>query len=72
MPELSLKLSWEQYESLKVLAEADQIRPEDVAIRAINGYILGRQDELADRAIPILTDLDDHLLGLDEVTSLGI
>jgi hypothetical protein len=68
MPELNLKLSWEQYDTLKMLSEADQILLEEIAVRAIDNYILTRRKEMAEKTPPALTDLEDHLLGSDEVS----
>jgi hypothetical protein len=68
MPELNLKLSWEQYDALKTLSEADQILLEEIAIRAIDKYILTRRKEVAGEISPGLTDLEDHLLGSEEVS----
>jgi hypothetical protein len=68
MPELNLKLSWEQYDALKTLSEADQILLEEIAIRAIDKYILTRRKEVAGGVSPGLTDLEDHLLGSEEVS----
>jgi hypothetical protein len=72
MPQLTLKLSWEQYEALKILSEADQILLEEIALRAIDNYVLTRQVETAEKSLPGVTDLEDHLLGSDEVMNLGI
>jgi hypothetical protein len=72
MPELTLKLSWEQFETLQMLAEADEILVEEAAVRAVNNYILTRRAEIAEATPPRVTDLEDHLLDSDEVMSLDI
>jgi hypothetical protein len=41
MPELTVELTWREWEGLETVADAEEISPEEVVRRALDAYVPG-------------------------------
>jgi hypothetical protein len=72
MPELTVELTWREWEFLEAVAQAEEISMEEVMRRALDSYLA--QDHIQrmqpnDRSV---TATRDHLVGPAEVLDLDL
>ena len=72
MPELTVELTWREWESLEVVAQAEQISMEEVVRRALDVYLAQEHIHMAQPSDDSVTATRDHLVGPREVMDLDL
>jgi hypothetical protein len=72
MPELTLELTWREWEYLEAVAGAEEISPEEVIRRALDAYLAQEHVKRLRSQDDSVAATRDHLVGPDEVLDLDL
>ena len=72
MPHLTVELTWQMWEALEAVAQAEEIAPEEVVRRALDGYLAEERMRLVEQKDSTVVATRDHLVGPDEVMNLEL
>ncbi len=72
MPQLTVELTWREWEYLEAVAEAEEISLEEVVRRALDVYLAGERVKRLQSRDDSVTATRDHLVGSDEVMDLDL
>jgi len=72
MPHLTVELTWQMWEALEAVARAEEIAPEEVVRRALDGYLAEERMRLVEQKDSTVVATRDHLVGPDEVMNLEL
>jgi len=72
MPQLTVELTWREWEYLEVVAEAEEISLEEVVRRALDAYLAQEQVNKLQSRDDSVAATRDHLVGPDEVMDLDL
>jgi len=72
MPQLTVELTWREWENLEVVAEAEEISFEEVVRRALDAYLAQEQVNRLQSRDDSVAATRDHMVGPDEVMDLDL
>lgn len=72
MPQLTVELTWREWEFLEAVAEAEEISREEVVRRALDVYLAQEHIQRMQPADDSVTATRDHLVGPGEVMDLEL
>jgi hypothetical protein len=72
MPELTVDLTWPEWEYLEAVADTEEISPEEVVRRALDAYLAQEHVKRLRAQDDSVTATRDHLVGPDEVLDLDL
>jgi hypothetical protein len=72
MPQLTVELTWREWEYLEAVAESEEISPEEVVRRALDAYLAQEHIQRMQPGDDSVAATRDHLVGPDEVMSLDL
>jgi hypothetical protein len=72
MPQLSVELTWREWEFLEAIAQSEQISMEEAMRRALDTYLAQEHIQRAQPQDRSVTATRDHLLGPGEVMDLDL
>jgi hypothetical protein len=72
MPELTVELTWREWEYLEAMADAEEISPEEVVRRALDAYLAQEHVKRLRSQDDSVAATRDHLVGPDEVLDLDL
>jgi len=72
MPQLTVELTWREWENLEVVAEAEEISLEEVVRRALDAYLAQEQVNRLQSRDDSVAATRDHMVGPDEVMDLDL
>ncbi len=72
MPRLTVELTWQEWEALETIAQSEEISPEEVVRRALDGYLAQERMRLMQEEDSTVVATRDHLVGPDEVMDLDL
>jgi hypothetical protein len=72
MPQLSVELTWREWENLESVAEAEEISMEEVVRRALDVYLAQEHIQKLQARDDSVTATRDHLVGPAEVMDLDL
>ena len=72
MPQLNVELTWQEWETLEAVARAQEITPEEVVRRALDGYLAQEHIRLEQQRDSTVVATRNHLVGPDEVMDLDL
>jgi hypothetical protein len=72
MPELTVELTWREWEFLEAVAESEEISPEEVVRRALDIYLAEERIRLSQQQDSTVVATRDHMVGPDEVMDLDL
>lgn len=72
MPQLSVELTWREWENLESVAEAEEISMEEVVRRALDVYLAQEHIQKLQAEDDSVTATRDHLVGPAEVMDLDL
>ncbi len=72
MPELTVTLTWQEWESLETVAKAEEISIEEVVRRALDVYLAQEHVQRTRPKDESVTATRDHLVGPGEVMDLDL
>jgi len=72
MPQLTVELTWREWEYLEAVAEAEEISPEEVVRRALDAYLAQEWVQRLQAQDGSVAATRDHMVGPDEVMDLGL
>jgi len=72
MPQLSVELTWQEWETLETVARSQEITPEEVVRRALDGYLAQERIRLEQQEDSNVVATRNHLVGPDEVMDLDL
>lgn len=72
MPQLTVELTWHEWEFLEAVAESEEIPLEEVVRRALDAYLAEERIRLSQQQDSSVVATRHHLLGPDEVMDLDL
>ncbi|GAB4543620.1 MAG: hypothetical protein Kow0063_36920 [Anaerolineae bacterium] len=72
MPQLTVELTWREWEYLEMVAESEEISPEEVVRRALDAYLAQEWVQRLQARDDSVAATRDHLVGPDEVMDLDL
>jgi len=72
MPQLTVELTWREWENLEVVAEAEEISLDEVVRRALDAYLAQEQVNKLQARDDSVAATRDHMVGPDEVMDLDL
>jgi hypothetical protein len=72
MPQITVDLTWQEWEALTSVAQSEEIPREEVVRRALDGYLAEERMRLVQEEDSTVTATRDHLVGPDEVMNLDL
>jgi hypothetical protein len=72
MPQLTVELTWREWEYLEAVAEAEEISLEEVMRRALDVYLAGEHVKRLESRDDSVAATRDHMVGPDEVMDLDL
>ena len=72
MPQLTVELTWREWEYLEAVAEAEEISLEEVVRRALDAYLAQEHVRKLQSRDDSVAATRDHLVGPDEVMDLDL
>jgi hypothetical protein len=72
MPQLTVDLTWREWEYLEAVAQAEEIPPEEVVRRALDAYLAQEWVQRLQAQDDSVAATRDHLVGPDEVMDLDL
>ncbi len=72
MPQLTVELTWHEWEYLEAVAEAEEISPEEVVRRALDAYLAQEHVKKLQTRDDSVAATRDHLVGPGEVMDLNL
>jgi hypothetical protein len=72
MPQLTVELTWREWEYLEAVAEAEEISLEEVMRRALDVYLAGEHVKRLQSRDDSVAATRDHMVGPDEVMDLDL
>lgn len=72
MPQLTVELTWHEWEFLEAVAESEEISLEEVVRRALDAYLAEERMRLSQQQDSSVVATRHHLLGTDEVMDLDL
>jgi hypothetical protein len=72
MPQLTVELTWQEWEALEAVAQSEEIPPEEVVRRALDGYLAQEHIRLRQQPDSSVAATRHHMVGPDEVMDLDL
>ena len=72
MPQLTVELTWREWEYLEAVAEVEEISPEEVVRRALDAYLAQERVKRLQSRDDSVAATRDHLVGPSEVMDLDL
>jgi chaperone required for assembly of F1-ATPase len=72
MPQLTVELTWQEWEALESVAQSQEIPLEEVVRRALDGYLAQEHMQLMQLNDDSVAATRGHLLGPDEAMDLDL
>jgi AMMECR1 domain-containing protein len=72
MPQLTVELTWQEWETLETVAQSEEIPPAEVVRRALDVYLAQERIQQTQQADSTVTATRDHLIGPNEVMDLDL
>jgi hypothetical protein len=72
MPQLTVELTWQEWEALESVAQSQEIPLEEAVRRALDGYLAQEYMHLMQLKDDSVAATRDHLLGRGEVMDLDL
>lgn len=72
MPQLTVDLTWREWEFLEDVAQAEEISPEEVVRRALDSYLAQEEIKRAEPQDRSVAATRGHLVDADEVMDLDL